>query len=62
MSDDKPLILFETEGSYPYSGGGVSTWAHILCTELKEKVDFHLLAITGNPYVESRYRLPENIT
>tara|TARA_R100000908_G_scaffold61985_2_gene40791 strand:+ start:64613 stop:66205 length:1593 start_codon:yes stop_codon:yes gene_type:complete len=62
LSDDKPLILFETEGSYPYSGGGVSTWAHILCTELKEKVDFHLLAITGNPYVESRYRLPENIT
>ncbi|WP_020402851.1 GT4 family glycosyltransferase PelF [Gracilimonas tropica] len=61
MSTDKPLILFETEGSYPYSGGGVSTWAHILCTELKEKVDFHVLAITGNPYVESRYRLPENI-
>lgn len=61
MSNKKPIVLFETEGSYPYSGGGVSTWAHILCTELKEKIDFHLLAITGNPYVESRYRLPENI-
>ncbi|MDR9417270.1 MAG: GT4 family glycosyltransferase PelF [Gracilimonas sp.] len=61
MSKDKPLIFFETEGSYPYSGGGVSTWSHILCTELKEKVDFQILAITGNPYVESRYRLPENI-
>ncbi|MEQ8525470.1 GT4 family glycosyltransferase PelF [Gracilimonas sp.] len=61
MSKDTPYVLFETEGSYPYSGGGVSTWSHILCTELKEKVDFELLAITGNPYVESRYRLPENI-
>lgn len=62
MSKDKPLVLFETEGSYPYSGGGVSTWSHILCTELKEKIEFHILAITGNPYVESRYRLPENVT
>ncbi len=62
MSKEKPLVLFETEGSYPYSGGGVSTWAHILCTELEEKVDFHILAITGNPYVESRYRMPKNIT
>lgn len=61
MNNEKPIVLFETEGSYPYSGGGVSTWSHILCTELKEKIDFHLLAITGNPYVESRYRLPENV-
>ncbi len=59
--DVKPVILFETEGSYPYSGGGVSTWAHILCTELKEDVDFHLMAITGSPFVEPRYKLPENI-
>jgi glycosyltransferase involved in cell wall biosynthesis len=61
MSKVKPIVLFETEGSYPYSGGGVSTWAHILCTELQEDVDFHLMAITGNPYVEPRYKLPENI-
>lgn len=58
----KPVVLFETEGSYPYSGGGVSTWAHILCTELEEEVDFHLMAITGNPFVEPRYKLPKNIT
>lgn len=59
--DNKPLILFETEGSYPYSGGGVSTWSHILCTELEQKVDFILMALTGAPFVESRYRLPSNI-
>lgn len=61
MSEIKPVILFETEGSYPYSGGGVSTWAHILCTELEQEVDFHLMAITGNPFVEPRYKLPKNI-
>lgn len=61
MSKERPRILFETEGSYPYSGGGVSTWAHILCTELVDKVDFEILAVTGNPYVESRYRVPGNI-
>lgn len=58
---ERPTVLFETEGSYPYNGGGVSTWAHILCSELQGKVDFTLLALTGNPFVEPRYQLPENI-
>lgn len=59
--DNKPLVLFETEGSYPYTGGGVSTWSHILCTELEEKVDFILFTLTGGPFIESRYRLTSNI-
>jgi len=62
VDQSKPTILFETEGSYPYSGGGVSTWAHILCSELEEDVNFILLALTGAPFVESRYRLTSNIT
>jgi len=57
----KPIVLFETEGSYPFSGGGVSTWAHILCSELETQIDFYIYAITGNPFVESRYKLPDNI-
>lgn len=61
LKEKRPVVLFETEGSYPYSGGGVSTWAHILCSELKDEIDFQILAVTGNPYVESRYRLPSNI-
>ena len=61
MSEVKPVVLFETEGSYPFSGGGVSTWAHILCTELQGEVDFHLMAVTGNPFVEPRYKLPKNV-
>lgn len=50
-----------TEGSYPYSGGGVSTWAHILCNELKEEINFVLLAITGNPSVSAKYKISENV-
>lgn len=59
--NQKPVILFETEGTYPYSGGGVSTWAHILCSELEEEVDFIILALTGLPFVKSRYPLTSNI-
>ncbi len=61
MIKKKPIVLFETEGSYPFSGGGVSTWAHILCSELQDQIDFYIYAITGNPFVESRYKLPDNI-
>ncbi|RNC85455.1 MAG: DUF3492 domain-containing protein [Balneola sp.] len=61
MSNEKPIVLFETEGSYPYSGGGVSTWAHILCSELVDTVDLYIYTITGQPFVESRYKLTENV-
>ncbi|NGP87899.1 GT4 family glycosyltransferase PelF [Fodinibius halophilus] len=61
MDKSKPTILLETEGSYPYSGGGVSTWAHILCTELVDEIDFVIMALTGSPYVEPRYRRMSNI-
>lgn len=61
MKKEYPIVLFETEGSYPFSGGGVSTWAHILCEELQDKIDFYILAITGNPFVESRYKLTDNV-
>ncbi|MDZ7680241.1 MAG: DUF3492 domain-containing protein [Fodinibius sp.] len=30
---------------------GISTWAHVLCSELEEDVDFILLALTGAPFV-----------
>lgn len=58
---NRPSVLFETEGSYPFHGGGVSTWAHMLCSELEEHVDFTILTLTGSPFVESRYQLPSNI-
>ncbi len=53
-------ILFETEGTYPFVGGGVSTWADILVNSLSE-FDFYIYAVTGMPYVEYKYKLPQNV-
>jgi len=61
MHSPKPVILFGTEGSYPYSGGGISTWANILCGELENEVDFIILALTTDPYVEQKYSLSSNV-
>ncbi|HEX2016240.1 MAG TPA: DUF3492 domain-containing protein, partial [Solirubrobacteraceae bacterium] len=52
-------VLLCTEGTYPYVGGGVSTWCDILCRELEE-VRFTTFALTGQPEVRLRYELPAN--
>ncbi|MEJ7785584.1 MAG: GT4 family glycosyltransferase PelF [Solirubrobacteraceae bacterium] len=52
-------VLFCTEGTYPFMGGGVSTWCQIICEELPE-VDFTLFAITGTPEVSYKYDVPPN--
>ena len=54
-------VLLCTEGTYPFVGGGVSTWCDILCRELEE-YDFTLFAVTGEPEVRLRYELPPNVT
>lgn len=56
----RPSILLCTEGTYPYLGGGVSTWCDILCRELDDH-DFTLFAVTGEPEVRLRYELPPNV-
>ncbi|BAY24527.1 group 1 glycosyl transferase [Calothrix sp. NIES-2100] len=53
-------VLLTTEGTYPYHKGGVSTWCDVLTSQLPE-VDFHVLAIAANPYLELRYKLPNNV-
>ncbi len=57
---ERKSILFETEGTYPFVGGGVSTWADILVNNLKD-FDFYIYAVTGMPYMEYKYKLPENV-
>ncbi|MBA2560860.1 MAG: GT4 family glycosyltransferase PelF [Propionibacteriales bacterium] len=52
-------VLLCTEGTYPYVGGGVSTWCDILCRYSPE-MDFVLFAVTGNPEVELKYELSDN--
>ena len=60
MSARRLSVLMPTEGTYPYDGGGVSTWCDTLCKELGE-VDFHIFAVTGSPNVKLRYQLPPNV-
>lgn len=59
--EKKPLILLQTEGAYPFSGGGISTWSHGLCKDLNDKIDFILFTLTGNPNTNLHYELPDNI-
>jgi glycosyltransferase involved in cell wall biosynthesis len=61
MKAQKPLsVLLVTEGTYPYVGGGVSTWCDSLVRELKS-VHFSILAVTGTPITTMKYVLPSNV-
>jgi polysaccharide biosynthesis protein PelF len=61
MNALKPLsVLLVTEGTYPYVGGGVSTWCDSLVRELKS-VRFSILAVTGSPITTMKYVLPPNV-
>jgi polysaccharide biosynthesis protein PelF len=57
----KPRILMTTEGTYPFVGGGVSTWCHALTHQMSE-VDFKILAIVANPYLQEQYPLSANVS
>ena len=56
----RPSVLLTTEGTYPFVGGGVSTWCDLLCQELEE-IDFEVMALTGSPSAELKYTLPANV-
>jgi polysaccharide biosynthesis protein PelF len=53
-------VLLATEGTYPFYGGGVSTWCHNLTHGLPE-IDFTLLAVVTNPYPPVKYNLAPNV-
>ncbi|HLP16112.1 MAG TPA: GT4 family glycosyltransferase PelF [Bacteroidota bacterium] len=53
-------VLLITEGTYPYVGGGVSTWCDSLIRELKS-VHFSIIAVTGAPISTMKYVLPSNV-
>jgi polysaccharide biosynthesis protein PelF len=57
----KPRILLTTEGTYPFLGGGVSTWCHELTQQMPE-IDFKIFAIVANPYLQQHYQLSANVT
>lgn len=49
-------VLMILEGTYPFNGGGVSTWAHMLCTKVKN-ADFSLYSINADYEVKPKYDL-----
>ena len=53
-------VLLCTQGTYPYSSGGVSTWCDLLCRQLPD-IDFTLYALTGQPQTTPLYALPDNV-
>ena len=53
-------VLLITEGTYPFNGGGVSTWAHDLCTKTKG-IDFSLYSINADVEVKPIYQLSDNV-
>jgi glycosyltransferase involved in cell wall biosynthesis len=61
MSPRPVRVLMTTEGTYPFHGGGVSTWCDALIANLPE-VDYTLLAVAMHPYVQQKYELPANVS
>ncbi len=64
VSPDRPpgkfTVLKTTEGTYPFHGGGVSTWCDVLLQNLPD-IDFKLMAVMMNPFLRQRYDLPDNV-
>lgn len=58
MSKIKVMLI--TEGTYPFNGGGVSTWAHTLCNRVNN-VDFTLYAINAFFEEKPKYELSNNV-
>lgn len=58
--ENKYDVLLILEGTYPYNGGGVSTWAHMLCNQVKNS-NYTLYSINADFEAKSKYNLSENV-
>jgi glycosyltransferase involved in cell wall biosynthesis len=52
-------VLLTTEGTYPFTAGGVSTWCEQMLQGLPEH-EFTVLSVIANPHVDYRYDVPAN--
>ncbi|HEV8657291.1 MAG TPA: GT4 family glycosyltransferase PelF [Thermoanaerobaculia bacterium] len=60
MSEPSRLsVLLTTEGTYPHSSGGVSTWCDALIRNTPE-VYYTLVPLMMNPHIELKYDPPHN--
>ncbi len=53
-------VLMTTEGTYPYSAGGVSTWCDALLRNTPD-VRWTLLPLMMNPHIEQKFDPPSNV-
>lgn len=53
-------VLLATEGTYPYTLGGVSAWADRLIRGLADRT-FTVYSVVANPGASQRYELPSNV-
>ena len=56
----KIKVMLITEGTFPYNGGGVSTWAQTLCNDVTN-AEFTLYAINANFEQKPKYDLSDNV-
>lgn len=54
LMPEKIDVLMILEGTYPFHGGGVSTWAHTLCTKI-EAVNFTVYSINSQYHFTPKY-------
>lgn len=60
INPNKIKVLLVLEGSYPFSGGGISTWTHQL-THKVSNASFVIYSINANLEKEYKYELSENV-
>jgi hypothetical protein len=53
-------VMMIFEGTYPFNGGGVSTWAHILCEKVKN-ANFTLYSVNANYEEKPKYTLNKSV-
>ena len=56
----RPSVLLTTEGTYPFEGGGVTTWCDVILNGLPD-IDVHLLAVTGSTALTLHKQLPPHV-
>jgi polysaccharide biosynthesis protein PelF len=58
--NEKLSVLLISEGTYPFYGGGISTWSHMLCDRVSN-VDYTLYSINAGFEKEPIFKLSENV-
>jgi glycosyltransferase involved in cell wall biosynthesis len=53
-------VMMITEGTYPYYWGGVSTWCHLLLSDLPN-FDFTLVSLVSDPAARPQFNLPASV-